>query len=197
MENTFSLWARISFVFGSPQLIDDHPRISTASSCLSRRWCHPKVWPSLISTYGGGAYPQISLSFFALHGRVQTYCEHIYGRHDNVKFNLTIYMVTAFRGLTLGMWFANILAWEIPHSKYKWSQTRSLDFSGNSYCWKVINVAHTLPPASMERKAGRGGASSWPIVNLPRAIKCKVFSWTKGANSFQILPKSEIPYNFY
>ena len=42
MENTFSLWARKSFVFGSPQLIDDHLQISTASSCLSRRWCQSK-----------------------------------------------------------------------------------------------------------------------------------------------------------
>ena len=59
MENTFSLWARKSFAFGSPQLIDDRPRISTASPCLCRWWCQP----SLITTYHGGAYPHKLLCF--------------------------------------------------------------------------------------------------------------------------------------
>ena len=34
-ENIFSMWARKSFVFGSIQFINDHPRISTTSSSYS------------------------------------------------------------------------------------------------------------------------------------------------------------------
>ena len=56
---------RLRFVFGSPQLIDEHLQISTASFCLSRLYVSPKVWPSLINTYHGGVYPQILLSFLA------------------------------------------------------------------------------------------------------------------------------------
>ena len=62
-----------------------------------------KVLPSPISTYHGGAYPQISLSFLALHKlaiSIYTYIHiYIYGHHDDGKFNGTIYMVTTFRGL--------------------------------------------------------------------------------------------------
>ena len=76
MENAFSLRARKSFVFGSPQLIDDHLWISTASSCLSSQWCQSK----------GVAYPQTLLSFLAS-----------LGKRTNLSWAY-IYMVTATTG---------------------------------------------------------------------------------------------------
>ena len=52
-----------------------------------------KVWLSLISAYHGEAYPQDSLSFLALRGKRTNLAQaYIYGRRDDRKFNVTIYI---------------------------------------------------------------------------------------------------------
>ena len=77
-----TLGPRKSLVFSIPQLIDDHPRLDTASSCFFLADnVSQKVWPSLISIYHRGAYPQILLSFLAL-------CE----KHKNVLWLVSIYI---------------------------------------------------------------------------------------------------------
>ena len=119
MENSFSLWARKSFVFGSPQIIDNRPRKSTASSCLSRRWCQSEgVAYSLISTYHGGAYLQISLSFLASRGnRTKLSWAYIWSPRQP-EVNVTIYNVFCPYILML-MFFFSIVRWQEKYYLHK------------------------------------------------------------------------------
>ena len=93
MENASSLWARKSFVFASPWLIDNDTRSGTTSSCCSSGWCQPKgvAWPHYYLTRR--AYPQNSLSFLASGGkRTNLSWAYIFGSRDARKYNVTIYI---------------------------------------------------------------------------------------------------------
>ena len=78
-------------MFGSPWLINDYLRISIPPLPLFLADdVSLMVWPSLISTYHGGAYSQISISFLALHGKYTNLSIYMVAAPTTRSFNVTI-----------------------------------------------------------------------------------------------------------
>ena len=155
MENAFSLWARKRFLFWqhlvkSPEnkycLLPVFPNVEVSQ----------KVWPSFICTYHAGAYPQISLSYLALHGKhTNLSWAYVYGRCHSGKFNETIYMVTAFRGFNKKLCFDITHEWSRT-STHEWSRTSTApsafptgDVSGKVLSRLIITQQERIYPKSL------------------------------------------------